>query len=177
MRLRIGLVVVLVVLAGCSGGGSSDGGSDVAPTPEAPVELTQGDGCGEAFFWAASADGRTAVVVSVRANLRSEEEPTTIPVDVPDVLVTVEVLRGEDLPQNFCTDLIRAESEPESRTDARSGKGEIVLQPQEQRGNVGCGSSSRSPNGTLHLTGVVADDGTEFAPIDVETSNIGCYSG
>lgn len=183
-RVLAGLAAVVLTVAGvgCSSGDDGSPGPDVERTASTGVtseviELTEGDGCGEAFFWAATPDGDTAVIASVRANHRSKTEPTTIPVAVPDELVTVQVLRGTDLPRNFCTDLILQAASPESQDDATAGAGEIVLAPRHETGNYGCGSSDRSPNGTLRLSGVTAADGTEFAPIEVETSNIGCYSG
>ena len=185
-----GLMLLVVVLAdGCgsggsggSGGSSSSKGSStgaVATTVarQADVELTEGDACGDAYFWASTPAGDVAVEVTVEAFDRSTEEPTTIPVDVTSDDVVVRVLRGTNLPRNFCNDVLDTEAEPTSEQDATAGTGEIVLQARETDGNFGCAASDVEPNGTLHLAGLVAEDGTTFAPIDVETNSIGCYAG
>lgn len=179
MRILVRVAVVgsaLLVLAGCSGSGSDPTPvtSKLAPNP---VELTQGDGCGEAYFWAATASGDVAVTVNIEARSRSAAEPTTYPLDLPDDEVTVRVLRGRDLPRNFCTDVIDGNAQPTSEVEVQSGTGSIVLDPLPPAGNSGCGTSDKEPNGTLRLTGLVADDGTVFEPIEVETGSIGCYSG
>ena len=115
--------------------------------------------------------GDTAVVVSVEARSRSESVSTSYPLNEED-LSQVAVLHGEHLDRNFCTDLIVTNWEPTSRQAAIAGAGEIVLAPAPASGQ-GCGATP----GSLRLEGLVAQDGTRFAPIRVQSQNIGCISG
>jgi hypothetical protein len=68
----------------------------------------------------------------------------------------------------MCTDALDMASEPTERLSATDGRLEIRV----TRG-TGCGTAT----GTMHLTGLVADDGTAFAPADVTSESLGCYSG
>jgi hypothetical protein len=114
------------------------------------------------------------VTVLVDARDRSHEAPTTIDIAVPDPLVTVEVLSGHDLARNFCTDVIDGASEPRSHQPAQAGRGKVTLGAAPADLNaVACGAVT----GELQLDGVVAEDGTTFAPITVTSASIGCYSG
>lgn len=133
----------------------------------APVRLTRGDACGEAFFWAAMPDGDLAVTVSVDARNRAGDAPTTIDASLPDPRLIVKVIGGENLPRNFCTDVLDQSAEPQSSQGVTGGTAEIVLAPPED-----CGV-----DGTLRLKGVVAEDGTTFEPVTVRTASIGCYAG
>ena len=145
---------------------SSACGDDTASNA-APVELTRGDACGEAFFWAATPRGELAVTAGVEARGRARDAPTTIDVSLPDPRITVTVLRGENLPRNFCTDVLDGSAEPRSSQAASRGTGAVVLAPPN-----GCGVDGR-----LRLDGLVAADGTRFEPIRVRSSSIGCYAG
>lgn len=159
--------------------GRSDDGQTVVPIgaptepAEAPIELTAGDGCGDASFWgmARTDSGEIAVSVSIEARDRSTVDPTTWDFVVPDAGVTVEILQGQYLETYFCND-VRVGSEP-ARQGAVAGAGTITLDPRPEVPAARCGSVS----GELELTGLVAADGTAFAPIRITTDSIGCYSG
>jgi hypothetical protein len=83
--------------------------------------------------------------------------------------VVGEILSGRALSRNFCTDMIDGSSMPKRKAAAIGGTGSITLDPKRP---TACGST-----GTLRLNGLVARDGTTFAPIEVRSSGIGCYSG
>jgi hypothetical protein len=134
--------------------------------------LSRSGACGEAFFWAESDSRDVAVTVVVNARSRSANSSTTISIAIPDPTVTVEILRGHDLSENFCTDVLFNSSVPVSKEAAASGTGEITLDAALPDGKA-CGST----NGTLRLSGVVGNDGTTFAPIEFTSSMIGCYAG
>lgn len=136
------------------------------------VRLTQGDACGDAFFWAATENGDTAVVVAVEAPPRSQSVPTTYPLGGAN-LAQVTVLHGTHLDRNFCTDVIDGNSQPTKTQKAMGGTGEITLGPSPRQAGGGCGTTA----GSLTIAGLVAEDGTRFAPILVDSPNIGCYSG
>jgi hypothetical protein len=159
---------LLVVTSACAGGSSGP------PDPARGVRLTASGGCGDAFLWATTAEGDVAVTVSTEARDRSAAGPTTIDFDLPDPEVTVEVLRGEDLARNFCNDVILPSSRPTDTRRATAGTGAMVLDPPKDPGSYdNCGTAS----GRLRLRGLVAEDGTTFAPIDARTDQIGCYAG
>ena len=165
---------MLVLVGGLAACGDDDTASTTAPStttePEEPtlVELTQSGACGDAYFWAATETGNRAVTVTVEARDRSDTEPTTIPVDLDDV----QILSGDHLDRNFCTDVLFTESEPQETLAATDGEGEIVLDPPLTAADNPCGA-----NGTLTLDGLVAEDRTAFAPIEVSSDEIGCYAG
>ena len=140
--------------------------------PEEPVELVDGGACGDAWFWAATASGDVAVTVSVDARRRSSTESTTLTIVADDPEVTIEVLRGTNLDANFCTDVVIEESEESWSGTATAGTGQITLEPTDPSQTSNCGA-----DGTLRLDGLVADDGTTFAPIEVRSPYIGCYAG
>ncbi len=173
-RATIGLLIVLVAVAsGCSSGGSAMG-SGGSPDPTQEVRLTVSGGCGDAFLWATTPKGDLAVTVSVEARDRSGTEPATIPINVPDPDVTVEVLRGTDLARNFCNDTLLRGSRPTDMQAATAGTGSMSLDPSKDPGGyTNCGTTS----GRLRLRGLVAEDGTTFTPIDATTDQIGCYAG
>lgn len=140
-------------------------------SPKAQVELPDGDACGESWFWAASASGDVAVTVYTDTRGPSARTPVTVGFAIPDANVTIEILEGTNLPRNFCTDLPDLTSVPRKRLVAASGSGTIRLDP--AGGQSPCGTA----RGDLHLDGLVAEDGTSFAPITVASTSIGCYSG
>jgi hypothetical protein len=157
----------LVLLAGC--------GQDSAPdaaTTGSPVELADSGACGDAFFWAATGPGDLAVTVAVDARDRSAGEPTTRRFSIPAPAVDVSVLSGSDLARNFCTDLPDPSANPAGTQTATDGTGVLAVGPR-LADYAGCGHV----RGTLSLDGLVAEDGTVFAPIRVTTEAIGCYSG
>jgi hypothetical protein len=157
------------VPGGGSGGGSG-GGGDGQPTSGAPA-LTQSGGCGDAFFWAATAEGDLAVTVSVEARDRSGSEPTVVDFTVPDPAVTVELQVGTELVQAFCNDLLDQNHHVESEHAASEGSGRITLGPIAAPGPT-CGV-----DGELHVEGLAFEDGTEIGTVDVRSDAIGCYAG
>jgi hypothetical protein len=136
--------------------------------------LPRSGGCGDAFLWAATKDGDLAVTVQVDAVRRPTDQSAQWSVDLPSDDVLVRVLRGVNLPQNFCTDLILEESEPASATRVLDGRLQLTLDPAPTEPVV-CGTSSVS--GHLRVSGLRAEDGTEFGPFAVATESIGCTSG
>ncbi|WP_147251988.1 hypothetical protein [Blastococcus sp. TF02-09] len=176
--------VVLTGLVACGGGDRwsppverADRSSppiERADRSRPPVELTAGDGCGDAFFWAATASGDVAVTISIDARGRSPVDALAQEFVLPDAAVSVEVLAGRGMQQNFCTDAINGAAEPRQRQEAVAGEGTIRLDPVPPGLDpTGCGSVS----GELELTGLQAADGTTFALIQVRSDSIGCYSG
>ena len=167
MEILGSLVRSVLLVAGLLAGGSE----------EQPVELPRGDACGEASFWAATGSGDLAVTVRIDARDRSATEPTTREFTLPDPGVVVEVLEGERLWANFCTDAISTASEPRTRQAAVAGAGTVTLGATTDRRldpfGTGCGATT----GELELTGLEAEDGTTFAPIRVTSGSIGCYYG
>jgi hypothetical protein len=165
--------VVLASLAALVWGASACGGDDDAGAGRAqPVALARSGGCGDAFFWASSADETVAVTVTVEARERSAAAPTTVTFSVPDPEVTVEIQRGRGLTQPFCNDVIDGNVwRVDETAAAEAGTGEIVLDPLVT-GPMSCGG-----HGTLHLEGLTASDGTRFGTLDVATDAIGCYAG
>ena len=166
------LVALLMACGASSCGSESTSSTAPEPTP-GPIELTQGDACGDAYFWAATASGDVAVTVTVKVRKRSVDDPTTVQIVLPDAASTVRVLRGRNMVANFCNDALDRDKFPTSEQDAVAGKGTIVLDPTNSDGRSACGAT----RGTLRLTGIEAEDGTKFAPITVESNNIGCYAG
>ena len=133
--------------------------------------LPNGDACADAYFWAASDSGDIAVTLFVDARDRSHDEATTLQFALPDPAIEVKILRGEDLSANFCTDVLSRASHPESRQAATAGGGKITLDPTSE------GTTCGAVTGELELNGLVAQDGTNFAPIRVTSDSIGCYAG
>jgi hypothetical protein len=125
-------------------------------------------------FWAATSSGDLAVQVSLDVTDRSSDSASTSEFVLPDDAVRVQVLEGTDLPRNFCTDAIDSAFQPKRRRSAKAGTGFITVEPPTPAGsNPACGSVA----GQLTLTGLVADNGTTFAPITVHSRSVGCYSG
>jgi hypothetical protein len=172
----MGIAIVLAVaLAGCSSG--DDDGEPTTTTADpskARMELPQTGGCGEAFFWAATTAGDVAVTVLFDAADRPSDRPTRLAVSLPSGAASVRVLRGTNVPRNFCTDVIDTKSQPKSASRAAAGELRIVLDPAPTQPVV-CNKTSVS--GRMDLDGLVADDGTAFTPISVTTNTIGCVSG
>ena len=182
MRLLTGPVFGVVLLAGLAAceGDEREPDPPVAVTsggerlPDPPVELTAGDACGDAWFWAATGSGDIAVTVSIDAVDRSSAEAMVQDFVLPDGTVTVQVLEGRGMRQNFCTDAVNGSAEPRERQGAVAGEGTIRLDPLPPGPDpMSCGSVA----GELELTGLEAEDGTTFAPIRVSSHSIGCYSG
>lgn len=170
-----GVFACVMVCAGCTDDQPTVDPSISTPgtTSQSLVRLTQGDACGDAFFWAATKKEDTAVTVTVTAEPRSFVARSVFSLTENNVDLYVSVLRGKHLARNFCTDLINGNWQPTSSQKAVKGTGEIVLGPASEQVGQGCGKT----RGSLELDGLVAEDGTAFAPIKVESQNIGCYSG
>ena len=163
-------LVLAVSLTSCGNADSGTPSSESAASE--PIRLTKSGACGDAFFWAESESGEIAVTITVDAQSRSAEAPTTISIVLPDPAIDVEILTGHNLGRNFCTDLPDPSSYPLTTVTAVAGTGEIALDAALPLTEA-CGSTT----GTLRLNGLIADDGTAFAPIDVTSPMIGCYSG
>ncbi len=152
----------------------TSGESQGATGAPAAINLVRSGACGDAFFWAESADGDTAVTAEVTYSRPAGANPTVaIPFSLPgNRAVKVEVLTGRDLSRNFCTDVLDMSSQPESRSPAVAGEGRVTIDAPPAKGNA-CGRTF----GTLDLSGLVAEDGSVFSPITVQTRNIGCFAG
>jgi hypothetical protein len=166
--MRLLLVTVVLLLAGC--GGEDATSTAVDPGPVDLVELGPGSGCGDAFFWATTPDDRVAVTVTLDVRDRSTTEETTLSYDVGDPAVTVKVLRGEKLSTTFCTDVLTGDP-IQRETDASTGHAEVRLDP-GRPDMMGCGTTS----GSLTLSGLTGD-GLSFADVTVDSDMIGCYAG
>ncbi|MGY1742931.1 MULTISPECIES: hypothetical protein [unclassified Blastococcus] len=167
------LLACLLCLAACTtttaGGASPATPGGGAGAGADAIALTDGDACGEVFFWAASDGGDVAVTVSVDVVGRAEDGPTRLRYGLPDPEVEVAVLTGQDLTANFCTDAIDAAAEPTGTQEATAGTVTLDLDPPGED----CGHS----DGRLRIEGLVAADGTTFAPVDVSTGFVGCNVG
>jgi hypothetical protein len=156
-----------VLLAACS---SEVAGTASPPQgPSGETEFVRGGGCGEVFLWAASESGEVVVGASVDVVGRPAGEPSEYTVELPDpdVLVTVRTGTG-DLTENLCTDVILG-PEPTLIQDAVAGTVHLTVDPPGED----CGDSE----GRLRIEGLVAEDGTEFGPIEAETGLVGCNVG
>ena len=171
----VGVFACVMVCAGCTDDQPTVDPSISTPgtTSQSLVRLTQGDACGDAFFWAATGKGDTAVTVTITGKPRSFVARSIFPLTEYNVDLYVSVLRGKHLARNFCTDLINGNWQPTSSQKAVTGTGEIVLGPASVHVGQGCGET----RGSLKLDGLVAEDGTAFAPIKVVSQDIDCYSG
>jgi len=172
LRALLSLAAVTVAAAGCSDADAEGGPALGRLVPGPTVELSRSGGCAEVWLWAADESG--AVVVSVVADLsdRSALEPTTITATLPDDSVEVEVLHGSDLTANLCTDVLDPASEPSTTSPAIEGRVEVTVDPVRDHADA-CGRTAA----TFRIDGLVADDGTTFAPISGASDEIGCTSG
>jgi hypothetical protein len=174
------LIAVLAIAAfGCRSEGEPAVGTPTSPVPSthpatvpaAKVVLSQSGACGDAFFWAVTPDGTRAVTVTVEVRQRSHTAPTTIEFTVPDPLVKIEIQRGRGLAGALCSDVINTQTwHVDSRDYGVMGSGRLEVDPPLAASH--CGAQGR-----LRLDGLVASDGTRFAPIDIRTKSIGCYAG
>ena len=171
-------VGAVALTTGCTSTVSGTGSAvDSAPaatasSASAEVRITRGGGCGNALFWATSADLQAVVVVRADGSGRDAGRPTTIPFTLPDPDVRVDVYLGPDLQVGTCSDEEVPEDERSEPQGAAAGTGEIVLDPPADPDDADCGVT-----GQLEITGLVAEDGTTFGPISVTTDDIGCYAG
>jgi len=170
-----GVFACAMVCAGCTDDQPTVDPSISSPatTSQSLVRLTQGDACGDAYFWAATKSGDTAVTVTIQGKPRSLVGRSFFSLTEYNVDLYVSVLRGKHLARNFCTDVITENWQPTSSQKAVTGTGEIVLGPASAQVGQGCGKT----RGALKLDGLAAEDGTRFAPIKVVSKNIDCFSG
>ncbi|HET6663256.1 MAG TPA: hypothetical protein VFG94_03325 [Acidimicrobiales bacterium] len=166
----MGIRRILVCASALAAAVTACGGDD----EPSEVVLAGGDACGDALFWATTAADDVAVTVFVDAVERSSLEPTILEYVLPDPAVQIEIVEGEALSRNFCTDVIDAASEERSRQGVTEGEVTVTLDPASgAQDPFSCGSVS----GKLELHGLVAEDGTTFAPVTVTSDAIGCYAG
>ena len=158
-------LLLALSLAACSG---DEPAETRAPGPAGPAfEIAVTGGCGDAFFWAADADGSQVIQVYVEQRDRPAKQPTSLEITLPDPTVTATLQSGEDLTGNQCNDLV---------TGRVSGEQEIV----EGSGTMTLDPPSSDPGlvgGTLAMTGLVAKDGTVLPDLTIETDTIGFYAG
>ncbi|SEP07480.1 hypothetical protein [Trujillonella endophytica] len=165
--------LAVALLTGCSttevsGAASPAGGTSAGPAGDG-VELVRGAACGEVTFWAASESGEVVVTVTVDVADRPAGEPSEFGYELPDPAVLVTVHSGPgDLSENFCTDVLLG-PEPTLRQDVVAGTVALTVDPPGED----CGDS----DGRLRVEGLVAEDGTTFAPIDVSSGLVGCNVG
>ncbi len=159
------LVVLLAPLAACS---DDEPTRAVDPAKAPPLELTETGGCGDAFFWATTADGTRALVVTVELRDRSATGPTEHEVALPDPSAEVELWEGTELTSMMCNDVVLGEVTEEVPVTA--GDVRITLQPRPE-------GSMDYVDGKAELTGLVADDGTVLPDLQIKTTSIGFYAG
>jgi hypothetical protein len=149
------IVAACVAVSGCSG-----------PDQE-EVELVLTGACADALFWAATPSGDVAVTVRVDARGRSTTERTTIAVTPGGGAATIEILRGRNLHWNLSNDVIDSRAEPASTHRAVAGVGSVALDP----------TRPAPVHGSLALDRLMAEDGTRFAPLQIDSDRIGFYPG
>lgn len=167
---RIASAAVLVVLMASLTGCGEDGEPSSTTDPGGPgaLEFKHTGGCGDAYFWATTADDEHAVVVSVDLHDRSATEPTVLEVELPDPAVEVELWEGTGLRSLMCNDVI--EGEVTDETPVAEGTLTVTVQPRpEEPGNL--------TDGKAELTGLVAEDGTELPDLEIKATTIGFYAG
>ena len=87
-------------------------------------------GCGDAYFWATTADDEHAIVVSVDLSDRSTSGPTVVDVSLPDPAVEVTLWEGTGLTSLMCNDVVEGEVTEES--PVVEGSGTITVQPRPE---------------------------------------------
>lgn len=156
--------IILLTLAVAASSTSCSHGGD------SPIRLSRSGACGNVFFWATDDAGEIGVTVSLEAPERPAATRTIRRFDVPDDAVDVMVVEGSKLYSTFCTDLPKGTQT--SASPATSGTGEIAMTPSDLT-DATCGTAT----GTLKAAGVTARDGAAFAPILVNSDEVGCVSG
>ncbi|MDP2773001.1 MAG: hypothetical protein Q8O61_05545 [Nocardioides sp.] len=161
-------LVLALSLAGCSDDESDPTSAvDPAPTAGPAFEIAASGGCGDAFFWAADADGSHVIQVYVEQRDRSAQKPTTLELTVPDPAVTATLQSGRDLTGDQCNDLLMGEVSDEQ--SIVEGSGTMTLDPPTPGHTL--------VRGTLTMTGLVAEDGTVLPDLTIESDTIGFYAG
>lgn len=164
-------VPLALTVTGCDDEDGPSRAVDPSTSPSPSLELTETGGCGDAFFWATTADGTTAVVVTAELRDRSTTEPTELETSLPDPRVEVEVWQGAGLTSRMCNDVVTGRID--ERTAVVEGEVRIALDPHrsEDRG------FARTVDGKAELTGLVTEDGTALPDLAIKTSSIGFYAG
>ena len=162
------LGVLAISLAGCGGQDGARSGGTGGTGTEPTFEFAQSGGCGDAYFWATTADDEHAVVVSVELRDHSTSGPTVVDVSLPDPAIEVELWEGTGLASLMCNDVI--EGEVTEETAVVEGTGTITVQPRPEDG-------FDLVDGKLELTGLVAEDGTRLPDLAIKTTSIGFYAG
>jgi hypothetical protein len=173
MRTPLLAVLALSValsLAGCSDG-EPDPTSAVDPTPPTgpAFEIADSGGCGDAFFWAADADGSQVIQVNVEQRDRPATQSTVLELTLPDPEVTATLQSGTNLIGDQCNDILDGRVSGEQPIVA--GSGTMTLDPPSIDGVNG------GVTGTLTMTGLVAKDRTTLPDLTVTTDMIGFYAG
>jgi hypothetical protein len=168
-RIAVGLAVAcLVGGAGCTDADSEDGADLGRFAPAPALELTRSGGCADVFLWASDDDGSVVVTVAADVADRSSTGSASLVATLPDDALAVEVLHGSDLTRNLCTDVLDPAAEPAATSPATEGRVELTIDPDR-----GCGAT----DATFRIDGLVADDGSTFAPIRGTTDDVGCVAG
>jgi len=162
------LGVLAISLAGCGEQDDLRSGGTGASGTESTFEFAQSGGCGDAYFWATTADDEHAIVVSVDLSDRSTSGPTVVDVSLPDPAVEIELWEGTGLGSRMCNDVI--EGEVTAETAVVEGAGTITVEPRPE-------GHTDYVDGKLELTGLVAEDGTELPDLAIKTTSIGFYAG
>jgi hypothetical protein len=140
----------------------------VDPATSSDLEFTQPGGCGDAFFWATTADDEHAVVVTADLRNRSDTEPTELDTDLPDQSLEVEVWDGTELTSRMCNDIVLGRVD--EKTPVTRGHVHITLQPRPD-------DAMKLVDGKAELTGLVTDAGTALPDLAIKTTSIGFYAG
>lgn len=160
------LAVLTVVLVGCGDAEAPSTATDPESAPE--LEFTQSGGCGDAFFWATTADDKHAVVVTTDVHDRSTSDPTVVDVSLPDPEVEIELWRGTGLTSLMCNDVV--EGKVTDETPVVEGSGTMTFQPRAE-------GHTDFVDGKLELTGLVTDAGTQLPDLHIKATSIGFYAG
>lgn len=157
-------VLALLLAVTACGETSEVGGPQGSPSE---LRFVDSGACGDAFFWATTADDRHAIVVSTDQRERSTTRETVLEVDLSDPAFEATWLEGSRLSTQMCNDL--PESEVTGRTPLVEGSGTMRLgAPSGEYDEVA---------GRLDLEGLVAEDGTELGDLSVVSTSIGFYAG
>ncbi len=137
-----------------------------------PKALTQFGGCGDAFFWAATADDTVAITISVEARDRPRDAVFERTYDLAtDTGITVEVIEGAALSPAFCNDVIDANRHRVDRTETIA-EGIVTVRVDPPPDEFGA-----FVHGKATLEGARLADGRPIVPFTVTTDQIGFYAG
>lgn len=134
-------------------------------------QLTQFGGCGDAFFWAATADDTVAITISVDARERPRDAAFERTYDLAtDTGITVEVIEGAALSPAFCNHVIDANRHRVDRTEAIA-EGIVTVRIDPPPDEFGA-----FVHGKATLEGGRLADGRPIVPLTVTTDQIGFYA-